>query len=119
MVGRSGTSAERFAVVESAEGQSYSYYASLAEYDHSGLPGGPDSYNDVEVRYEALCAEPRESFRRLFAFSGLAAGEAELAGIPAQPLSASEAWRRQLAPEEIATIEKSAGDLLAELGYVA
>jgi hypothetical protein len=72
-----------------------------------------------EVRYEALCAEPRATFRRLFGFAGLAAGDAVLAGIPAEPLSASEAWRKQLGADEIASIEKSAGDLLAELGYLA
>lgn len=72
-----------------------------------------------EVRYEALCADPRGAFRRLFAFSGLAAGERELSGIPPQPLTASEAWRKQLTLDEIATVEKAAGPLLAELGYLA
>jgi hypothetical protein len=42
-----------------------------------------------------------------------------LAGIPAQPLEASESWRKLLTPQEIATIEKTAGDLLAELGQRA
>lgn len=45
--------AERFAGVESASGQSDSYYSALATYDRSGLPGGPDSYNEIEVRSEA------------------------------------------------------------------
>jgi hypothetical protein len=45
--------AERFAGVESAGGQADAYYAALAEYDRSGLPGGPDSYNEIEVRLEA------------------------------------------------------------------
>ncbi len=42
--------AERFARVADAGGQSNDYYGSLARYDHSGEPGGPDSYNEMEVR---------------------------------------------------------------------
>jgi hypothetical protein len=50
--------AERFAGVEDAGGQSDSYYSSLATYDRSGLPGGPDSYNEIEVRDEARSLYP-------------------------------------------------------------
>jgi hypothetical protein len=71
-----------------------------------------------EVRYEELCERPREVYRRLFAFAGLATGEAQLAGVPERPLERSDGWRERLGGEEIATIEKTAGDLLAELGYV-
>ncbi len=70
-----------------------------------------------EVRYEALCAEPRRVYAELFHFAGLWSGEAAMAGIPAEPLERSDAWRETLATEEIATVEKAAGDLLAELGY--
>jgi hypothetical protein len=45
--------AERFAGVEDASGQSDAYYGHLATYDRSGEPGGPDSYNEVEVRQYA------------------------------------------------------------------
>jgi len=45
--------AERFAGVEEANGQSDAYYGHLASYDRSGEPGGPDSYNEVEVRQVA------------------------------------------------------------------
>jgi len=45
--------AMRFAGVANAGGQSDDYYGSLAEYDHSGEPGGPDSYNEMEVRMVA------------------------------------------------------------------
>lgn len=45
--------AERFAGVEDANGQSDAYYGHLASYDRSGEPGGPDSYNEVEVRQVA------------------------------------------------------------------
>ena len=70
-----------------------------------------------EVRYEELCARPREVLRALFEFSGLAAGEAQLAGVPERPLERSDGWRERLTAPEIATVEKTAGDLLAELGY--
>ena len=70
-----------------------------------------------EVRYEMLCAEPRAVYAELFRFCGLGSSEAELAGIPAEPLTRSDAWRDTLSAEEIATVEKAAGDLLAELGY--
>jgi hypothetical protein len=75
---------------------------------------GPDY---CEVRYEELCAQPREVSRALFEFSGLAAGEAQLAGVPERPLERSDGWRERLTAPEIATVEKTAGDLLAELGY--
>ena len=75
---------------------------------------GPDY---CEVRYEELCARPRDVYRRLFEFAGLAAGAAELARIPERLESRSEGWRERLTGAEIATLEKTAGDLLAELGY--
>jgi hypothetical protein len=45
--------AERFAGVDDAGGQDDSYYSALASYDRSGEPGGPESYNEVEVRQRA------------------------------------------------------------------
>jgi Sulfotransferase family len=74
-----------------------------------------DAY--TEVRYETLCAQPRETYRTLFAFAGLTNDAAALAGIPEQ-LDVSEGWRERLTPEQLATIEKAAGDLLRELGYL-
>jgi hypothetical protein len=70
-----------------------------------------------EIRYEELCARPREVVRGLFEFVGLAASEAQLAGIPERPLERSDGWRERLGAPEIATVEKAAGDLLDELGY--
>jgi hypothetical protein len=71
----------------------------------------------TEVRYEALCARPRDTYRELFRFAGLRADDAALAGIP-ERLEESERWRTRLAPEQLATIEKAAGELLRELGYL-
>lgn len=70
----------------------------------------------IEVRYERLCAEPRATYRALFAFAGLRSDDAALAGIP-ERLEASEGWRKRMTAAEIATIERAAGGLLAELGY--
>jgi hypothetical protein len=70
----------------------------------------------TEVRYEALCAHPRDIYRELFRFAGLRSDDAALAGIPAQ-LEQSEGWRERLAPEARASVEKAAGELLRELGY--
>lgn len=72
-----------------------------------------------EVRYERLCAEPRAVFAELFRFADLPDDGPALAGIPAEPLAQSDAWRETLGPEGIATVEKAAGDLLAELGYTS
>jgi hypothetical protein len=52
--------AERFAGVDDADGQSDSYYSALAQYDRSGEPGGPDSYNESEVRWEARQLYPND-----------------------------------------------------------
>ena len=70
----------------------------------------------TEVRYETLCARPRETYRELFRFAGLSAEGAALAGIP-ETLEESETWRTRLSAEQVATIEKAAGELLGELGY--
>ena len=71
----------------------------------------------TEVRYEELCARPRQTYRALFRFAGLLSEDAALAGIP-EKLDESESWRRSLSPEQLATIEKAAGELLRELGYL-
>jgi hypothetical protein len=70
----------------------------------------------TEVRYETLCAQPRESYRELFRYAGLRADDAALVGIP-ERLEESEGWRERLSPEQLASIDKAAGELLRELGY--
>jgi hypothetical protein len=70
----------------------------------------------LEVRYERLCAEPRETYRTLFSFAGLRTDEAALAAIP-QRLEESAGWRKRLTRAELAVIERAAGPMLAELGY--
>jgi hypothetical protein len=70
----------------------------------------------VEVRYEELCVRPRETYRELFRFAGLRADDAALARIP-ERLEESEGWRERLTADQLASIDKAAGDLLRELGY--
>jgi hypothetical protein len=69
-----------------------------------------------ELRYEALCEHPRDTYRAVFAFAGLSSEGAALAGIP-EWLEASSGWRERLGPEALAVIQRAAGGLLEELGY--
>lgn len=70
----------------------------------------------VEVRYEDLAADPRAAAARL----------AEALGLDALPLEASLGrvhgqsvgrWRSDLSPDQLADVEREAGDLLRALGY--
>ncbi|HEU4429451.1 MAG TPA: sulfotransferase, partial [Myxococcota bacterium] len=79
--------------------------------------GAPLGAAYTEVRYETLCAVPRETYRALFHFAGLRSGDAALAGIPAR-LEESEGWRHRLTTADRARIERSAAGLLNELGYL-
>lgn len=56
--------AERFAGVVDASGQSNDYYGNLAQYDRSGEPGGPGSYNEMEVRLPARELYPGDPARQ-------------------------------------------------------
>jgi hypothetical protein len=76
----------------------------------------------LEVRYEALVANPTEELSRICTFLGVAFDEAMLryagdTSYAAPDRSIAERWRQRLAPREIQLAEMAAGDLLAELGY--
>lgn len=79
----------------------------------------------VEVRYEDLVAEPRETMTRLLASLDLAFDEQVLqpAAAPAArdegPVVASSIgrWRREFGAQEAAIVEARAGALLRELDY--
>ena len=87
----------------------------------------------LEVRYEALVAEPEAELRRICAFVGLAYDEAMLdyAGktesarkehqqrLNEPPRVGVRDWRTEMAPADVAAFEAVAGDLLHELGYEA
>ena len=85
----------------------------------------------LELRYEALVADPAEVLSRVCAFADLPydpvmlsyAGEVDVSAKPHQqsltrpPTPGLRDWRRELSPEDVAAFEAVAGDLLAELGY--
>jgi hypothetical protein len=66
-----------------------------------------------EVRFEALCAEPRRTCAELASFAGLRG--ADWATLPER--IEARGWLGRFEAGEVAVVEKVAGDLLAELGY--
>jgi hypothetical protein len=79
--------------------------------------GGRLAPRYVEVRYEDACEQPAQAFRTLFAFAGLPYGEPELAAIPERLENRNARFRDVLSESEIATVERVAAELLAQLGY--
>jgi Sulfotransferase family len=76
------------------------------------------SERTYELRYEALVADP----------AAAAAGVAKHLGVDPEPLARAFAaahstsagrWRRDLTPEQLADVEREAGPLLRELGYIS
>jgi hypothetical protein len=94
-----------------------------------GLRVGPGRY--LEVRYEALVADPEPELRRICSFGGLAyepammeyPGTVDVSAKPHQqslrkaPTPGLRDWRSQMTTEDVARFEGIAGDLLADLGY--
>lgn len=83
----------------------------------------------IEVRYEDLLRDPEHQLRALYARLGLdSSREAVAAGLdehrsaasvdPADPRVGAGKWRGALTAREFAAVERIAGDLLAELGYL-
>jgi hypothetical protein len=84
-----------------------------------------------EARYEELVADPERVVRGICAFSQLPfelamldyAGAVDVSAKPHQqrlltpPTTGVRSWREDLASEEVAAFEASAGELLSELGY--
>ena len=90
---------------------------------------GPDRY--LEVRYEALVADPERELQAICSFSELPF-EAEMlrhsegVDVSAKPHQQSlkrpltpglRDWREQMAPDDAAAFEDVAGEVLAKLGY--
>jgi len=92
----------------------------------------------IEIRYEQLVAEPRETLVRLFEFLGepfdervleyhrLQGQSRDARHFPQNPeatqamyTKAVARWRKDLSPEEILIVKREAGPLLRELGYAA
>ncbi|HXV58819.1 MAG TPA: sulfotransferase [Gaiellaceae bacterium] len=90
---------------------------------------GPGRY--LEIRYEALVAEPERELAAICSFAGLSyepemLRHAEAADVAAKPHQRSlrrpltpgiRDWRTEMAPADVAAFEDVAGELLAELGY--
>jgi hypothetical protein len=85
----------------------------------------------VEVRYEAIVADPGEAVRAICSFAELPfepamleyAGAVDVSAKPHQqrllipPTTGVRSWRDDMSEEDVARFEAVAGDLLAELGY--
>jgi hypothetical protein len=94
-----------------------------------GKRSGPGRY--LEVRYEALVAEPEGELRRICDFAGLPyepgmleyAGSVDLSAKPHQqslsrpPTPGLRDWRETMAPADVAAFERIADDVLAAYGY--
>jgi hypothetical protein len=70
----------------------------------------------LEVRYEELVADPRSVAERLAEHLGLDADSLARSLSEAHGESIGR-WQRDLAPEQIADVERQAGELLVQLGY--
>jgi hypothetical protein len=71
----------------------------------------------LELRYEDVAADSRAAASRLAPFLGVDEEQLAAALSTAHDRSAGR-WRRDLSPEQLADVEREAGDLLRELGYV-
>ena len=70
----------------------------------------------IELRYEALVADPQTEADRIAARLDSAPAPLRLAFAVAHDTSVGR-WRSDLTPEQLADVEAEAGPLLAELGY--
>jgi hypothetical protein len=68
----------------------------------------------LEVRYEALLADPEAVVGEVLRFVGEDGGELRLGGVDAARASS---WRTEMPERDRRVVEAAAGDLLAELGY--
>lgn len=80
-----------------------------------------------EVRYEAMLGDPRTHIADLFAWLGLSSGTSVEAALteggvrfnvdPTAPAVQEAKWRTTMRPDDVAEVERVAGDLLTETGY--
>lgn len=90
---------------------------------------GLDPAGWIQVRYEALCAEPAPTLERLWRFIGVApervngaAGELHVLGHGSRlkgpaPIRVNEGWRSELSAQDLRQFDGVAGALSRELGY--
>ena len=74
----------------------------------------------TEVRYEDLIGNPRVEFGRLLSFAGIRWNDAFERAFVIQPFTSSrrEAFRRDLSPDQVETLERLLRPELRRLGYV-
>lgn len=72
----------------------------------------------LEFRYEDLCRVPRTVMADVYASVGLRVTERMLETVPERFHNENDKYRTRLTPDQVATVERVAGDLLAELGYL-
>jgi len=75
----------------------------------------PERY--LEVRYEEICDHPEEAILDLSQRIGLEWDRALLRGLVGDVKSRNWKWREAFRPEEIESLHREIGDLLARLGY--
>lgn len=94
-----------------------------------GARVGPSRY--LELRYEALVAEPAAELRRVCSFAGLgfdedmldyvgrteSAEKAHQQRLREPPRTGVRDWRTEMAEDDVRVFEAVAGDVLAALGY--
>ena len=91
---------------------------------------GLDPSRSMQVRYEALCAEPERTLEQLWRFIGVAPRVPEGAAVPslhvlghpsrlsaAAQIRLNEKWRTALSAADLGTFEAVAGPLNRQLGY--
>ncbi len=99
-----------------------------ADYVRAAHAGGPLFNTFVEIRYEQLLENPRETVRAIYGALDLDANDVDLARAvqeaqvpfnvdPAMPGIRIGKWRSSFSPEEVRQFEAIGGDALDLLGY--
>ncbi len=97
---------------------------SWRRYAEAGLRDGRalGSSRYLEIRFEALMADPAAQGARILDFLGItapASRDAFLAALGRADPTAVGTWRHELTADDLAVIDADAGPLLRELGYEA
>ena len=72
----------------------------------------------IEIKYEDLCVNTRDTYKMLYDFVGMSTANDELQKIPEQLSSMNYKFLEKFSPEELDTIVSIQGDLLKKLGYI-
>jgi len=72
----------------------------------------------IEIKYEDLCVNTRDTYKALYDFVGMSTAADELQKIPEQLSSMNYKFLEKFTPEQLKTIVSIQGDLLKKLGYI-